>query len=362
MDCKRVADEQLVEKYLNGQLEQSVQDALELHILECPQCRAQAEALQDIRAALAKRAQEIRAFPVKPARRFRWVWAGAAAVTLLVALLIYRLIYTNPETPHTAGPSPSAPAKTETPETPQNAGTPPHNSPSVRPSPEKPVLSKKPDHAPATAPPAPADQPKNQIPLPPAGSQVASQHPSPTPGGAKSSSPALSEEAALELYRLGTVQPPPPDLSKAGQLGTSSSSTSKTNPSGLAENPATSRSSLFQKAMLAYMDKNYAEAGDLLDRAAQAEPEALNVKFYLGVCRLLEGRPADSIAPLKAVVATPPGMLTQSGHFYLAKAYLQMGKLEDAENEMRAAAALPGRLTAEARSLVERIQKVRQHE
>jgi lipoprotein NlpI len=84
------------------------------------------------------------------------------------------------------------------------------------------------------------------------------------------------------------------------------------------------------------------------------------VKFYLGVCRLLEGHPADSVAPLKAVVAGPSGVLTQSGHYYLAKAYLQMGKLEDAESEMRAAAALPGRLTAEARALVERIKKVRQ--
>ena len=37
--------------------------------------------------------------------------------------------------------------------------------------------------------------------------------------------------------------------------------------------------------------------GDLLEKAAQAEPQALNVKFYLGVCRLLEGRPAESVAP-----------------------------------------------------------------
>jgi hypothetical protein len=64
---------------------------------------------------------------------------------------------------------------------------------------------------------------------------------------------------------------------------------------------------------------------------------------------------------LKEVLSAPASSFTQSAHFYLAKAYLQMSQLEDAEREMQAAAALPGNLTAEAQSLAARIHALRDH-
>jgi hypothetical protein len=84
-----------------------------------------------------------------------------------------------------------------------------------------------------------------------------------------------------------------------------------------------------------------------------------DVNFYLGICRLVEGHPADSIPVLKAALSSPPSPLTQPAHFYLAKAYVQVQLIAEAEHEMQEAAAMPGRLRAEARALLARIQALR---
>ena len=65
------------------------------------------------------------------------------------------------------------------------------------------------------------------------------------------------------------------------------------------------------------------------------------------------------MAPLKEVLDAPASSFTQSAHFFLAKAYLQTSRLEDAEREMQAAAALIGSLTTEAQSLAARIHSLR---
>jgi TolA-binding protein len=115
----------------------------------------------------------------------------------------------------------------------------------------------------------------------------------------------------------------------------------------------------FQQAMLAYIKGQYGGAAQLLEKTIQSQPGAVPANFYLGVCRLLQGHPLESVAPLKEVLAAPASSFTQSAHFYLAKAYLQMSQLEDAEHEMQAAAALTGNLTAEAQSLAARIHTLR---
>ena len=116
---------------------------------------------------------------------------------------------------------------------------------------------------------------------------------------------------------------------------------------------------LFQQAMAAYVDGHYADAAASLENALRVEPAATDVNFYLGICRIVDGHPADSVLLLKKTLAAPPFSLTQSAHFYLAKAYVQMQKLDEAETEMQAAAAMPGRLAAAARTLLPRIQALR---
>ncbi len=73
MNCQRVSDDELVERYLNGQLDPAVQDDLEVHILECPECLSRAEALSAIRANLAPRARKIGS-PAKTTRRQQVAW------------------------------------------------------------------------------------------------------------------------------------------------------------------------------------------------------------------------------------------------------------------------------------------------
>jgi len=206
----------------------------------------------------------------------------------------------------------------------------------------------------------------HSIPQAPLDSQVAGSHQDnqpvhPSVPKEKAPSATMSEAAALELYRLAQVEAPATNLSVVSP-GTQSPSNQNPNPSGLTPGTTTAGSAraLFQKAMLAYIDKNYTEATELLKRSAELEPKAADVEFYLGICYLMAGHSPDAVAPLKTVLIARPGVFTQPAHFYLAKAYLQLGSLAEAERQMQAASELPGRLTAEARSLLSRIQALRQ--
>jgi Tfp pilus assembly protein PilF len=116
---------------------------------------------------------------------------------------------------------------------------------------------------------------------------------------------------------------------------------------------------LFQQAMAAYVQGDYENAGAVLEDALRVEPDSMDVHFYLGICRIVNGHPAEAVVPLKKVLTGPTSSLTQSAHFYLAKAYVQMQKLDGAEDEMRAAAHMAGRLSSAAQALVPRIQNLR---
>jgi hypothetical protein len=94
MNCQQVADGELVEKYLSGRLESSLQDEFEIHILECPQCLALLETCEAAQADLARRAPAIRQMPAKPAAPWNWFterrfvgWAGLAALLVVGVLL-----------------------------------------------------------------------------------------------------------------------------------------------------------------------------------------------------------------------------------------------------------------------------------
>ena len=108
--------------------------------------------------------------------------------------------------------------------------------------------------------------------------------------------------------------------------------------------------------MNAYVERRYADALDLLEQAIQIEPKASDVNFYLGICRLLEAKPGDSIAPLNAVLRNQESPLTQAAHFYLAKAFIQTGSLAQAEAQLLSAAAMPGSLSTEAGLELARLQ------
>src|SRR5579859_2040060 len=85
MNCAQIARDELIEKYLNGQLAPPLQRDLQVHILECPECLALLETCEDIRDDLAPRAAainqkyEMRFWNLAP---FRLSWRTAALAGL----------------------------------------------------------------------------------------------------------------------------------------------------------------------------------------------------------------------------------------------------------------------------------------
>jgi hypothetical protein len=358
MDCQRIAEGELVEKYLNGQLDPALQDDIEIHLLSCPHCLAHAETLKTIRVGLATGPLGVPG----PATKFwssGWVRIGvAAAVLILVATGIYLLRQSSRKPTQTANTPVQSPPDTQVAPEPRNDAESEQHASDHAQKPEKknPLPEIKPDR----------DAQEAQGPKIAPETQVATNSPTPAPSPSrpvsarKEQSAGMNEEDAVELYRLAAVQAPPYTFDQPG--GSTGPGT------GPGSKPSSSFSSMtgpgrafFQQAMLAYVEGHYQDSAQLLEKTIQSQPKAVPANFYLGVCRLLQGHPSESVAPLKEVLAAPASSFTQSAHFYLAKAYLQMSKLEDAEREMQAAAALPGNLTAEAQSLAARIHTLRDH-
>jgi tetratricopeptide (TPR) repeat protein len=357
MDCQRVADGELLEKYLNGQLDPAMQDDLEVHLLSCSQCLAHAETLKTIRAGLATAAQPAYGTAVRRVWSLTWVRVGVAvALVVLGAAGIYRFRQSMGKPEQTAHHPTQAPPTPPVASNENQAGNGQHSSDHLT------QRAEKKNSRPETKR-GPGEREEQEAKITP-DAQVGTGQPAPDtgsskPGNARKEAPArMSEENAVELYRLAAVQAPP---YTAGQ--TSGSTGPGTEPGS---KPSTSFSSgagagraFFQQGMLAYVEGRYQDAARLLEKSLESQPHAVAANFYLGVCRLLQGHAAESVAPLKEALAGPASSFTQSAHFYLAKAYLQMSRLEDAEHEMQAAAALNGSLTAEAQSLATRIHALR---
>jgi tetratricopeptide (TPR) repeat protein len=127
-------------------------------------------------------------------------------------------------------------------------------------------------------------------------------------------------------------------------------------------NSAPEKRPLFKDAMLAYLDRNYDDATELLEKDLQTEPDAPDANFYLGVCELLSGQADESLGHLQIAAKSAPSSLAQQAHFYLAKAYVQTRDLASAEKELSAAAAIVGQFTASARADLASVQALRAKE
>jgi tetratricopeptide (TPR) repeat protein len=187
--------------------------------------------------------------------------------------------------------------------------------------------------------------------------QVATANSEPAVETAKAEA-QLTTEQGVELYKLAAVVPPPYTFSGLVAKGKLPDAHDKGKYSS-GSTPSDTGRQLFQNAMAGYVEGRYGEAVSFLESAVQKEPKAADVNFYLGVCKLLLGHPQESIAPLKQAVAAGNSPYLQSSHYYLAKAYLQQEKFEEAEGEFHDAATISGRLTSEAKSLLARTQAFR---
>ena len=391
MGCQRIVTDELVEKYVSGQLDMALQEDFEVHLLDCTACLERVEALDSLRAGLEERETAIRSMRPIPAWSRSWAWSGAIAVlfiipSLLVALLLHRRSHqgqlSSPIAAQQPSPTPLAVTPGLSEPTPLAAPNGTKSNSLERPLHQavQPVLpeptpqtsqsgpksdSEHPNHR--TSPPSP---PQTNAPVAP---QIAENKPAPeaaipnpspsaSHGKTLSATPQLSEAAALELYQLGEVEPAPYVSSVSTSLPRVS------NRSAL-----TSTRLEFDDAMSAYVEQRYRDAARMLENVLRADPKNATARFYLGICMLLNGRPADAIealsralqdgeATMHSVGTIPTGPvspLTQSELYYMGKAHIQIGDLARAQKEMSAAAALPGRLKATAQSLAQRIDAFR---
>ncbi len=84
MDCARITNEEIAEKYLRKELSEADQVAYEQHYFECAHCFEGLQALRALEAALQEAAPAIRAEPVARRVFWRWAWAAVAAGVLLM--------------------------------------------------------------------------------------------------------------------------------------------------------------------------------------------------------------------------------------------------------------------------------------
>jgi len=120
-----------------------------------------------------------------------------------------------------------------------------------------------------------------------------------------------------------------------------------------AADPATVR---FQQAMDRYQQRDYAGAIAPLREASRVDPEAPHIAFFLGVSNLLAGRPGEAADALRATVALGESPYLEEAHFYLAKAYVRRGRIDEAITEVERTIRLRGELEAQARVFLGQLQ------
>lgn len=367
MNCQSILEGEVAEKYLRGELDPEKQDEFEVHILECSTCLQSVEVLQDMQKDLRERAHEIRAAsPAHLSGARYWAFAAASlAVVIGIGVWQWRHQRGGASEARVVRPeSPAQEAHSVLPVIPEVEQTKkPESIPSAHSRP-KPTIAKNSSEAPksvaqerATEPPKESENSTQAETAPPKISETVAEN-KPVPAPARRQEPELTQEQAVELYKLGEVRPAP--YSFAGLAGDAKLGRHIANgavPGGAA---AGAGRSAFGEAMVAYLDGHYARAASLLEQAASLEPKAPDINFYHGVCNLLLGHPDEAFSALLEVIQEGKSPLVQPAHIYLARAYLQKMRLKEAESELEAASVLPGPRKQEAANLLRRLRVLRE--
>ena len=114
----------------------------------------------------------------------------------------------------------------------------------------------------------------------------------------------------------------------------------------------------FTAAMRDYMRRDYAGAIPGLERAMRDEPDAEDVRFYLGATLVLQDRPADGLSVLRPLAGKPESAYAEEAQFLIAKAYLRLGDLDQAASALDATVKMHGEREAEASRLRLRVAEL----
>jgi tetratricopeptide (TPR) repeat protein len=151
--------------------------------------------------------------------------------------------------------------------------------------------------------------------------------------------PSIAPQPALE--QLARVEPP---VYEARRLRN-------------APDEATAR---FQAGMKRYRGADYRGAVAELRLAAELDPDAAHISFFLGISHLMLGQDQAAIDRLRATIALGDSPYLEEAHFYLAKAFLRRADLSAAETQLKELVQLRGSRSAEAERLITQIERLKQ--
>jgi tetratricopeptide (TPR) repeat protein len=124
-----------------------------------------------------------------------------------------------------------------------------------------------------------------------------------------------------------------------------------------ASNQATQR---FQRGMERYSKADYRGAVADLHAAAELDPDAPHINFFLGISHLMLGQDDVAIDRLRATIALGDSPYLEEAHFYLAKAFLRRKDLDAAEGQLKELIQLRGSESGEARRLLTQVERLKE--
>lgn len=107
LTCERVAAEELTEKYVIGQLDETQREAFELHFFECQRCFDELQTYGALQHDLAQEREKSSAEP-----SWTWNWRWTSVVVALGLLLIAFAVWRQPPVRVTQRPDPKSPSTT----------------------------------------------------------------------------------------------------------------------------------------------------------------------------------------------------------------------------------------------------------
>ena len=113
----------------------------------------------------------------------------------------------------------------------------------------------------------------------------------------------------------------------------------------------------FREAMDFYTAGYYASAIPGLEDAADLDPDAPNISFYLGACYLLEGRTSEGITALQHTIDLGDTPYLEESLLLLARARIQQRDLSGARAHLERAVSLEGDLESEASVMLQRLNE-----
>jgi TolA-binding protein len=350
MTCDRVKGEDLAEQYIAGRLPASEAGAFEEHFFECDACTQEVLLLQAAKADL----MVCPLLPRAERHRHRWLRVlalGALAVLVVAIGLVQRDRNTNRGTVSQAPTQPISPEQravtgsAERTSAGETQAAPAQHKPAVvatQTSAEK-IESR--------------NDPRSTV-VADASPPVASSPPRKTVKGEGIQDP----EGAKRLFVLGEIEPPVYSFAgfnsatgkrkkmtgaNAGQDSLTSGKGAVTEDPTAKKKPGDGENLLFQEkfrqAMTAYIDGDYSKSAELLGQVVTLDSAPPEAYFYLGISRMMIGRPRDAVEPMQVAARIGNGTLQSSAHLFLGKAYVQLRQLDQAESEFEKTLTAGGR-------------------